>query len=288
MSLSVKALGINLSTSDRWIRLLRNPKAMVGLSFTLLIIALAILAPVLAPYSPSEFTGSEALQGPSASHWFGTDHLGRDVLSRTLWGSRTSLQASLLATGFALVVAVPIGLTGGYFRGPWDAVVVRLADTMLAFPFLVLAAGMAAIVGPSLTNAALAIGISQVPQIIRVTRGEALAIREQEYVHASVADGAGSGTILLRHVFPNTTNTLIVQGTLIVPFAIIAESILSFLGLGVQPPTPSWGVMLTSAQDYISQSHWVAIFPGLAIFIATISINLFGDGLRDSLDSRVA
>ncbi len=275
-----------LARPSLWSAFRSNRAALIGLIGATFVVVVAFAAPLIAPFSPSELTSSPSLMPPSATNWFGTDELSRDVFSRVVWGSRASLLASVLATFVALAIAVPIGLTAGYFRGPWDSVVVRLADTMLAFPFLVLAVGLAAILGPSLTNAALAIGISQIPQMIRVTRGEALAIREEDYVLAAVADGAGSGTILLRHVLPNTANTLLVQATIIVPFAIITESILSFLGLGVQPPTPSWGVMLTSAQAYSGQSIWVALFPGLAIFAATLSFNVLGDGLRDALDPK--
>jgi peptide/nickel transport system permease protein len=258
----------------------------VGLVFAAGVVLVSLLAPVLAPFEPGHIA-TMPLQAPSAQHWLGTDELGRDVLSRVIWGGRASLQASVLATGLALLVALPFGLTAGYFRGHWDAVVMRLTDTALAFPFIVLAVGLAAILGPSLTNAALAIGISQVPQMIRVIRGEALAVREEDYVVASVADGAGSAAIIARHVFPNIVNTVIVQTTLLLPFAIITESMLSFLGLGVQPPTPSWGVMLTSAQSYTAQAPFLAVFPGLAIFVAALGFNLLGDGLRDALDPKV-
>ena len=268
-------------------RLAAHPTGRVGLVFALFVVLVSILAPLLAPYEPERIV-KVPLQAPSTQHWLGTDELGRDVLSRIVWGGRTSLQASVMATCLALLVALPFGLTAGYFRGPWDAVVMRLTDTALAFPFIVLAVGLAAILGPSLTNAALAIGISQVPQMIRVMRGEALAVREEDYVAASVADGAGSATIIARHVFPNVVNTVIVQATVLMPFAIITESMLSFLGLGVQPPTPSWGVMLTAAQAYTAQAPYLAVFPGVAIFIAALGFNLLGDGLRDVLDPKMS
>lgn len=267
-------------------RLRAHRLAMVGLVASTVVVLTAVLAPWLAPFGPGEIAAPGALQPPSAEHWLGSDELGRDVLSRVIWGGRASLQASVLATGLALLLAVPIGLTAGYYRGPWDYAVMRATDTILAFPFLVLAVGLAAILGPSLANAAIAIGVSQVPQLIRVTRGEVLSLREEDFVLAAVADGAGSATIMARHLLPNVMNTLIVQATVIVPFAIITESILSFLGLGVQPPTPSWGVMLTAAQAYSAAAPWLAVFPGIAIFVATLSFNLLGDGLRDVLDPK--
>jgi peptide/nickel transport system permease protein len=246
----------------------------------------ALLAPALAPFGAEQITGTPVLQGPSGAHWLGTDELGRDVLSRIIWGSRTSLQVSVLATLLSLLVALPIGLAAGYFRGAQDTVIMRLTDTGLAFPFIVLAVGLAAIFGPSMVTAALAIGISQVPILVRVIRGDALSIREEDYITASVADGARSGKIIARHVLPNVANTVIVQATILMPFAIITESMLSFLGIGVQPPTPSWGVMLTAAQAYTAQAPFLAVFPGLAIFIAALGFNLLGDGLRDALDPR--
>ncbi|MFF0372593.1 ABC transporter permease [Micromonospora sp. NPDC005087] len=267
-------------------RVAAHPTGRIGLLFVGGVLLVALLAPVLAPFGAEEITGTPALQGPSGGHWLGTDELGRDVLSRIIWGSQTSLQVSVLATLLALVVALPLGLVAGYFRGALDTVVMRLTDTSLAFPFIVLAVGLAAIFGPSRGNAALAIGISQVPLLIRVTRGEALAIREEDYITASVADGAGSGRIIARHVLPNVINTVIVQATVLMPFAIITESMLSFLGLGVQPPTPSWGVMLTAAQAYTTQAPLLAVFPGVAIFIAALGFNLLGNGVRDALDPR--
>lgn len=268
-------------------RVLRNRSGAIGLALTLLVLAIAVFAPLLAPYDPDDIApGAAALASPSAAHWFGTDELGRDVLSRVIIGSRSSLQASVLATLIAVAVAVPIGITAGYFRGPWDAVVMRVNDTVLAFPFIVLAVGLAAILGPSLVNAAIAIGVSQVPQLLRVTRGEALALREEDFVNASRADGAGHLSVMWRHILPNLGNTVIVQATVMLPFAIVTEAMLSFLGLGVQPPTASWGVMLTTAQAYTTSAPFLAIYPGLAIFFSALALNLLGDGLRDALDPK--
>jgi peptide/nickel transport system permease protein len=268
-------------------RFLRRPLAVAGLLVALAFIVTAILAPWIAPYSASATDFNATLAPPfSPGHLLGTDELGRDQLSRIIWGSRASIQAGVLATLLAIVIAVPIGIAAGYYRGWIDPMIARVTDVLLAFPFLVLAVGLAAILGPSLTNATLALGIAAIPGLIRVARGEALALREEDYVRAAVANGAGDSSILARHVFPNMLSTLIVQATVLIPAAIIGEAVLSFLGLGVQPPTPSWGVMLSDAQSYIAQAPRLAIFPGIAIFVCSLSFNLLGDGLRDVLDPR--
>jgi peptide/nickel transport system permease protein len=267
-------------------RLGRRPMAVAGLVVATLFVLAAIFAPLVAPYDPAATNFSHVLEGPSGAHIMGTDDLGRDVFSRIVFGARASLEAGVLATLLALVVAVPLGLFAGYYRGWWDPVISRIADIVLAFPFVIIAVGMAAIFGPSLRNVVVAAGVTAIPWIVRVTRGEALALREQEFVRAAVANGARDGTILARHLLPNMAGTLLVQATVWIPQIIIFEAVLSFLGLGVQPPTPSWGTMLSSAQPFISLDAWLAIFPGLAIFLATLSFNLLGDGLRDILDPR--
>jgi peptide/nickel transport system permease protein len=268
-------------------RFLRRPLAVVGLAVALAFILVAIFAPWIAPYSPSETDFNATLAPPfTEGHILGTDELGRDMLSRLIWGSRASIQAGVLAAALAMLIAVPIGIVAGYYRGWIDPVIARATDVLLAFPFLILAVGLAAILGPSLTNATIAIGLGAVPGLIRVARGEALGLREEDYVRAAVANGASDFAILGRHVLPNMGSTLIVQGTILIPAAIIGEAVLSFLGLGVQPPTPSWGVMLSDAQSYVSEAPRLAIFPGLAIFFCSLSFNLLGDGLRDVLDPR--
>jgi peptide/nickel transport system permease protein len=204
-----------------------------------------------------------------------------------MWGARASMQAGVLATLIAVLVAVPIGLLAGYYRGVADTLVMRLTDALLAFPFLIIAVGLAAILGPSLLNATAAIGIVQAPKLIRITRGEVLSLREENFVQAAIADGAPDRSVILGHILPNAVNVLLVQATVVLPFAILAEATLSFLGLGVQPPTPSWGVMLTAAQPYLGTAPWFGIMPGLAILITTLSFNLVGDGLRDVLDPRL-
>lgn len=270
-------------------RFSRRRLAVVGGATALAITVAAVFAPLVAPYDPGQ-TAFEAILRPPGSpgHILGTDDLGRDVLSRVIWGARASMQAGVFSTLLAMAVSVPIGLAAGYFRGPFDATIGRLTDTVLAFPYLILAVGMAVVLGPSLINATIAIGIVQIPKLVRITRGEALALREEAFVAAAVADGASDAFILFRHILPNVANTLVVQATIVIPYAIIAESSLSFLGLGVQPPTPSWGVMLTAAQPYMDRASWLALAPGLALSSATLSFNLLGDGLRDAIDPRGA
>ena len=269
-------------------RVLARPPAALGMLVAATVILLAIAAPVVAPYSPAANDFKAILSPPTGAHLFGTDELGRDILSRVIWGARASMQAGVLATLLAVIVAVPVGLVAGYYRGPLDTLVMRITDALLAFPFLIIAVGLAAILGPSLENATLAIGIVQIPKLVRVTRGEVLGLREETFVQAAIADGAPDWSIVFRQILPNTLNALLVQATIILPFAILAEATLSFLGLGVQPPTPSWGVMLTAAQPFLGTAPWFAIAPGLAIFVTTLSFNLVGDGLRDVLDPRLA
>ena len=267
-------------------RFLRRPMAVVGLTVVVIFVLTAIFAPLIAPYSPSDTDFFHTLAHPSREHLLGTDALGRDVFSRLVYGARASMLAGFLATVLAMAIAVPVGLVAGYYRGWVDPVISRFTDALLAFPFLILAVGLAAILGPSLLNATLALGIGAVPGLIRVARGEALQLREEDYVRAAVANGGSDFTILGRHVLPNMTSTLIVQATITIPAAIVGEAVLSFLGLGVQPPTPSWGVMLEDAQSYLTQAPRLAVYPGLAIVCAALAFNLLGDGLRDVLDPR--
>jgi ABC-type dipeptide/oligopeptide/nickel transport system permease subunit len=267
-------------------RFLRRPMAVAGLVVVLFFIVVAIFAPLIAPYDPSATDFNALLAHSSSQHLLGTDELGRDELSRLIWGARASIQAGVFATVLAMIVAVPIGLIAGYYRGWVDTVIARLTDVLLAFPFLILAVGLAAILGPSLLNATIALGVAAMPGLIRVARGETLALREEDFVPAAVANGANDLTIIFRHILPNMTNTLIVQATLTIPAAIIGEAVLSFLGLGVQPPTPSWGTMLQDAQSYLSQAPRLAVYPGLAIVLAALAFNVLGDGLRDVFDPR--
>jgi peptide/nickel transport system permease protein len=266
--------------------LVANRLALTGAVVAAVFVIAALAAPLIAPYDPARPDFSQVLQAPGWAHWLGTDDLGRDQLSRVIYGARASMQVGVLAVLLAFVVGVPLGLVAGFYGKLADSAVSRLTDTMLAFPFLVLAVGLAAVLGPSLTNATIAIGISQIPAVIRITRAETLRLAHADYVAAAVASGGGDGTVLFRHVLPNATSALIVQATVGIPTAIIGEALLSFLGLGVQPPAPSLGVMLSSAQSFLAPAPWMAVFPGLAVVAATLAFNLLGDGLRDVLDPR--
>ncbi|MEO3788789.1 ABC transporter permease [Nonomuraea sp. B10E15] len=268
-----------------WRRFRRRPMPMAGLVLVAGFVLLALAGPLVTG-DPAAQDYLATLAPPSPAHLMGTDDLGRDAFARIAHGAQVSLQAGVLSTLLAMAVGIPIGLVAGFYRRWLDPVVMRLVDVTLAFPFLVFAVGLAAIIGPSLKGVVLALGFSQLPAVVRITRGEVLAVREMDYVAAAVADGAGDGHIIFRYVLPNCASPLIVQATVAIPAAIIGESTLSFLGLGVQPPTASWGVMLTTAQQYLSDAPWLAIWPGLMIALATLGFNLLGDGLRDVLDPR--
>ena len=259
--------------------------AMAGLALVAAFVLLALAGPFVTA-DPSAQDYGAVLAPPSPAHLLGTDDLGRDVLARIASGARTSLQAGVVSTLLAMLAGVPIGLVAGFYRRWLDPVVMRLVDVVLAFPFLIFAVGLTAILGPSLRNVIIALGFFQLPGIIRITRGEVLAIREMDYILGAIADGATDPYILARYVLPGAAHALIVQATVGIPTAIIGEATLSFLGLGVQPPTPSWGVMLTGAQQFLGQAPWLAIWPGLMIALATLGFNLLGDGLRDVLDPR--
>lgn len=247
---------------------------------------LALLAPAISPYDPSLASFTDLRSAPSPQHYFGTDDLGRDNLARVLYGARVSLSAGLVSVALAMTFGTFFGLIAGFFRGWLDEVIMRVVDAMLALPFLVLAITLAAILGPSLQNTMLAIAIVTAPAFARVARGEVLAQREREYVQAAHALGASNARTVFRHLLPNISGPLIVQTSLAIANAVLAESSLSFLGLGVQPPTPSWGSMLNTARGYLSDAPWLAIFPGLAIFLTVLAFNLVGDGLREALDPR--
>ncbi|HEX8009823.1 MAG TPA: ABC transporter permease [Casimicrobiaceae bacterium] len=267
-------------------RLVRRRGAMVALGVVAFFVAVALLAPLLSPYDPVATSWSAVRKGPSAAHWFGTDEIGRDVLARVIFGTRASLLAGVVSVSIALAFGVPIGLTAGYVGGWVDALISRMTDAMLACPFLILAIALAAFLGPNLTNAMIAIGISATPIFIRLTRAQVLHVKVEDYVEAARAVGNSHLRIALRHILPNIVPPLIVQATLAVAAAIIAEAALSFLGLGQQPPAPSWGSMLNTAKNYIDNAPWMAIWPGLSIFLLVLSFNLLGDGLRDAFDPR--
>jgi peptide/nickel transport system permease protein len=267
-------------------RLLRRRAAVAGLVVVVFFVALAVVAPLAAPYDPLAADWRAVRKPPSALHLFGTDELGRDVLARVIWGARASLMAGLVSVSIAVGVAVPLGLVSGYLGGAIDALLMRVVDAMLAIPFLILSIALAAFLGPSLTNAMIAIGVVQTPIFTRLTRGQTLAVKHEDYIEAARAVGNPHRRILLCHILPNILAPILVQATLAIAAAIIAEASLSFLGLGQQPPAPSWGSMLNTASHFLSQAPWMAMWPGLAIFSLVLSFNLLGDGLRDALDPR--
>ena len=264
----------------------RRPAATIGAAVLVFFVALALAAPLVSLYDPIATNWASVRKPPSAAHPFGTDELGRDVLTRIIWGSRASLAAAAVAVGMAASIGVPLGLLSGYVGGALDAMIMRLVDAMLAIPFLILAIALAAFLGPSLTNAMIAIGIAQIPIFARLMRGQVLAVKEEDYIEAADAIGNPHRRIVLHHIFPNAMPPVLVQATLAAATAIIAEASLSFLGLGQQPPSPSWGSMLNTARSFMSQAPWMAFWPGMAIFTLVLSLNVFGDGLRDVLDPR--
>jgi peptide/nickel transport system permease protein len=266
--------------------LVKRKGAVLGLIIIALFVAMAVLAPVLAPYDPVQQSWSTIRKPPSQLHWFGTDESGRDLLSRVIFGARASLLAGVVSISIALGLGVPVGLLAGY-GGKWtDALISRITDAMLACPFLILAIALAAFLGPSLQNAMIAIGVTATPIFVRLTRGQVLAVKVEDYVEAARAVGNPPTRIALKHILPNILPALIVQATISVATAIIAEASLSFLGLGQQPPAPSWGSMLNTAQRFLTNAPWMAIWPGLAIFLIVLSFNMVGDGLRDALDPK--
>jgi peptide/nickel transport system permease protein len=264
----------------------RRPASLMGGIVVLLFVTMALGAPWIATTDPTLTDWSQIRKAPSWTHPFGTDDLGRDGFSRVVWGARISMQAGVFSILLAIAIGVPIGLTAGYYRGALDQVIMRLTDAWLAFPFLILAIGLVTILGPSLTNATLAIGLGATPTYIRLTRGLVLSTNEEDYVHGARALGAGDLRVMARHILPNIVSAILVQATVAIPTAVIAEAVLSFLGLGVQPPAPSWGTMLNAAQQFLEAAPWMAFWPGAAIFLLALSFNLAGDGLRDVLDPR--
>jgi peptide/nickel transport system permease protein len=269
-----------------WRRLKRRRGAVIGLAIVLIFVVLAVFAPWLAPQDPIATSWGAIRKAPSAEHWFGTDEIGRDVFARVVWGTRASLLAGVVSVSISLLLGVPIGLLAGFVGGWVDALISRVTDAFLACPFLILAIAMAAFLGPSLANAMIAIGVSATPIFVRLTRAQVMGVKVEDYVEAARAVGNPPLRIALRHVLPNVAAPVIVQATLAIASAVIAEASLSFLGLGQQPPAPSWGSMLNTAKNFIDNAPWMAIWPGLAIFLLVLSFNLFGDGLRDALDPR--
>ncbi len=269
-----------------WKKFKRHKSAMVGGFLVAFFVIIALAAPILPIPDPSATDWGAVRKAPSWAHWMGTDEIGRDVMSRMIWGAQASLLAGVMSVGIALMLGVPLGIVAGYFGGWTDAVISRCTEALLAAPFLILAIALAAFLGPSLTNAMIAIGISATPIFIRLTRGQVINVKSEDYVDSALAIGLPTPKILSRYILPNVLPPILVQATLTIATAIIAEASLSFLGLGQQPPAPSWGSMLNTAKNFLNQAPWMAMWPGISIFLVVLGFNLLGDGLRDALDPR--
>ena len=273
--------------AEVWRRLKRNRAATIGGVIVLLFVAIAALAPLIAPYKPDEGDLAKRLNPPSREHLLGTDPLGRDLLSRVIYGARISLQIQIVSVVIALVVGTLLGMIGGYYGGKFDHLIMRLMDILLAFPGIFLAISIIAVLGPGLLNLMLAAGIYSIPQFARIVRGSIMTLKEKEFVEAARAVGESDFNILFRYLLPNSMAPIIIQTTLRMATVLLTASGLSFLGLGVQPPTAEWGAMLSNARAYLITAPHVATVPGLAIMMVVMGFNLFGDGLRDSLDPRL-
>lgn len=269
-----------------WLRLRGNPSALFGGVLVGFFLLIAILAPILPLPAPAATDWNAIRKAPSMAHWLGTDELGRDVLSRMVWGAQASLLAGVVSVAIAMGIGIPLGVMAGYARGWTDAVISRVTEALLAAPFLILAIALAAFLGPSLTNAMIAIGLSAMPIFIRLARGQTLQVMTEDYMESARAVGLGHSVIIWRYIMPNIFPPLLVQATLAIATAIITEASLSFLGLGQQPPAPSWGSMLNTAKGFLEQAPWMALWPGVAIFLVVLGFNLLGDGLRDALDPK--
>lgn len=269
-----------------WGKLLRNRSALIGGTIVLLFVLMALLAPLLPLADPLKSNFLAIRKPPSELYWFGTDELGRDQVARLFFGAQTSLLAGIVSVMIALAIGIPFGLLAGWYGGWIDIVISRITEAMLACPFLILAIAFAAILGPSLTNAMIAIGLSAVPIFIRLVRGQVMSVKAEDFVEGARSIGARDLRIMCVHVLPNTLSPIVVQSTLFMAQAIILEASLSFLGLGQQPPAPSWGQMLNVAKNFMEQAPWMSVAPGVAIFVAVLGFNLLGDGLRDALDPK--
>ena len=268
-------------------RFVRSRTGLLGAVVLLVVVLAALLAAFVSPYSPTRQDFRVERQPPGLQHLMGTDEFGRDVLSRVIWGAQASLEAGAVAATIALVIGVTLGMLGAFYGGRADNLIMRVMDVILAFPYILLAIAIVAILGPGLLNAMIAIGIVYVPHYARVARGSVLSVRARDYVEAARALGAGDARVMLQHVLPNTLAPIIVQTTLSVGTAIIDTAGLSFLGLGTQPPTPDWGNMLSAGRSYVIDSPWIATFPGIAILVTVLAFNLMGDALRDAFDPRL-
>jgi len=283
----IRAQEQSRASNVRWF-LRKNPRMLVGVVLLSVLLFVAAFAPIIAPYDPIKVTIGDALQPPSLQHWLGTDDLGRDVFSRVLWGSRVSLSVGVISVSIGFFVGVSIGLLAGYLGGTFDLLAMRVIDALLAFPALVLAIAITASLGPQIQNAMIAIGIVAIPGYARLTRGQVLSVRSREFITAARTVGVPPFRLVIRHIFPNIANPLVVQATLATAFAILAEAALSFLGLGPQPPYPSWGQDISYSQRYLANMKWwMSAGPGIAIFVAVFTFNFLGDALRDALDPRL-
>nr|WP_294086748.1 nickel transporter permease [Sphaerobacter sp.] len=287
---SAPALGASAAPRTQrqvvWRRLRRNRMAMLGGVIVVTLILVAIFAPVLARYDPTEMRLSDQFLPPSLDHPFGTDDFGRDILTRLLYGARISLQVGLVAVGIAAIVGSIVGMLAGYFGGWFDIISQRVIDVMLAFPDLLLALAIIAVLGPSLMNVMIAVGIGSVPTYARLMRGQVLSLKRKEYVEAARAIGAPTRRILFLHILPNALSPMIVLASLGIASSILSAAALSFIGMGAQPPTPEWGAMLSNGREFLREEWWIATFPGLAIAITVLGFNILGDGLRDALDPQ--
>lgn len=269
-----------------WAKFLRNRSAVIGGAVVIFFILVAIIGPFMPIADPIATDWSLVRKAPSAANWFGTDEIGRDIFSRMIWGASASLQAGVISVLIAVMLGVPLGMLAGYYGGAADVVISRFTDAMLAMPFLILAIALAAFLGPSLTNAMIAIGLAAMPVFVRLTRGQVLSVKTDDYVDAARSLGLGDLRIMWRYILPNVFPPVLVQATLTIATAIIAEASLSFLGLGQQPPAPSWGSMLATAKNFLTQAQHMAIYSGIAIFLVVMGFNLLGDGLRDAFDPK--
>lgn len=287
----------NINTSNKkrsqwlevWRRLKRNKMAVIGLVILIILVLLAVFANVIANYDNVVIKQnlSQRLQAPSAAHWLGTDEFGRDIFARLVHGTRVSLQVGIIAVGISIIIGGILGAIAGYYGGKLDNIIMRIMDIFLAVPSILLAIAIVSALGPSILNLMLAISISSVPSYARIVRASVLSIRDQEFIEAAKAIGASNTRIIFRHIIPNSLAPVIVQATLGVAGAILSTAGLSFIGLGIQPPAPEWGSMLSGGRQYLRYAWWVTTFPGVAIMITILSLNLLGDGLRDALDPRL-